>query len=529
VADLVLRWPSVRHVHSIPNWGGGDFGVADPARAYPNEFTGENIYPYPSGLLGPRGGTKLLPVTGLPNHTIVPGPLGFWKHSNSPSAVIVIGNTPYEFPVAGGAATAWTAYPETPVKPIRFLTGAGIVYSLMNGKLFKHPNISTTSLITTPAAFSYITRWGYYFVAVDANVPWRIWFSTVDAAGAHFDQWGANDYIDIGDTEPITALNPIFNTLYVGKQTGWNAVSGVLGTLASVRGVALGQGPTDPRAVAVTTDNRIIYWPVERSPAFFNGLRVATDSSQQLVGPRLTSIGDTVLATATARRLMLASDDGTQTTLYTWAAESAWTRHTFASRIAAIAPADPRDATGMPEDVLLAVIAPQVVGETVRIVTFNHHLNRPGDLGDQWSQPGDDTGQPNPPPIAAQVAFPGYWEPIGRMVRVRSVIVQFRKWNMGGTNFMCELQLRVNSFGTYGGGTNEGELHRWFEPSDRNMPIGDDPFGLGRVYDAGQDDSWRVNLGEQGYGNGFQVQIPKMVGVALREVIALCDVRPERV
>lgn len=44
----------------------------------------------------------------------------------------------------------------------------------------------------------------------------------------------------------------------------------------------------------------------------------------------------------------------------------------------------------------------------------------------------------------------------------------------------------------------------------------------------GADDSWRVNLGEQGFGNGFQIEIPRMVGLAIREIVALVDVRTER-
>ena len=372
----------------------------------------------------------------------------------SQSAVIALGNQAYEFPVAGGAATAWAAWAETPLKAVRFVSGAGIPYSLVNGKVYKHPTATTTTLITTPAAFSFIVRWGYYFVAIDANVPWRMWFTTVDAAGAHFDTWGANDYLDVGDTEPITALAPIFNTMYVGKQTGWNAVSGVLGTLASIRNVAIGQGPVDPRAVSVSTDNRIIYWGLERSPAFFNGERVAMQDRQQLVGPRLVSPGDMVLATATSRRLILGADDGSETTLYTWAS-GAWSRHVFPRSLAAIAPGDPRDNTGLPEDVILGVLAPTTVGEPVTIVTFDHALDRPGNLGDKWSAPGD-AGSPNP--VAGQVAMPAYFEPIGRQVRVRSVIIQFRKWNMGGPDFMCELHRcgLTRSAGTRGGAQGGG-------------------------------------------------------------------------
>jgi hypothetical protein len=520
VADVVLRWS---------DWKGGDFGIRDPAKADADQYTGENVYPYSSGLLGVRAGAKVMAVTGLPPHAIVPGPLGFWKRTNTPTAVIVLGNRPYEFPVAGGAATPWAIYPETPIKPIRFVSGAGIPYSLSNNKLYKHPNTTTTTLITTPAAMSHIIRWGYYFIGIDANVPWRIWFSTVSAAGAQFDTWSANDYLDVGDTEPITTLAPIFNTLYVGKQTGWNAVSGVLGTLASIRGVAIGQGPVDPRAMCVSTDNRIIYWPLERSPAFFNGERVAVQDLQELVGARTSSIGDTVLATNTSRRLILAADDGTKTTLYTWA-DGAWSRATFSGRLAALAPGDPRDSAGLPEDVILGVLAPTVVGEVVRIVAITHSLDRPGNLGDTYASPGD---APLPGdqvvPLAGQCAMPAYYEPIGRQVRVRSVIIQFRKWNMGGPDFTCEIQLRVNVLGRYGGGRNDGELHRWFEPSERNPEIGDDPFGLGRVTDDGVDDSWRVNVGSQGFGNGFQIELPRLVGVGIREIVALCDVKTERV
>lgn len=148
-----------------------------------------------------------------------------------------------------------------------------------------------------------------------------------------------------------------------------------------------------------------------------------------------------VLATATSRRLILGADDGSETTLYTWAS-GAWSRHVFPRSLAAIAPGDPRDNTGLPEDVILGVLAPTTVGEPVTIVTFDHALDRPGNLGDKWSAPGD-AGSPNP--VAGQVAMPAYFEPIGRQVRVRSVIIQFRKWNMGGPDFMCELTLRVNA------------------------------------------------------------------------------------
>jgi hypothetical protein len=501
VADFTVRYA---------DWKGGDYGNKDPGKADSDQFSGINVYPYESGLLGPRAGVKLVPVTGIPNHTIVPGPLAFWAKDTK--LVIVIGSTPYEVAISGGISSSWAAYPSTPLKPIKFVRGGGIPYSLSNNVLYKHASSASTVAVSTPAPLSYIIRWGYYFVGIDANVPWRIWFSTVDSAGAHFDTWGANDYLDIGDTEGITAMVPIFNTLYVGKASGWNAVSGVLGTLASVRGVITGNGPVDPRLTSLTTDNRIVYWPLGRSPAFFNGERVQIESEIELDLVRQTAPADSVIVTPTARRLILAASDTTQTRIFSYYA-SAWSRHTFPAPLGGFAPGDVRDGNQLPEDVVFAVLGPRTVGDPVQIVSYNHNLNRPGHNDDVWSSPFDVGGGGKF--VSGNVSFPTYWEPIGRQVRVRSVIVQFRKWASGVVNSANTIRCQIDSIGTYQSGDRAGSVHDWIEPCERSSS-------------SGTDDSWRANLGDQGYGNGFRVSFPRLVGVALREVVVLCDVRTDR-
>jgi hypothetical protein len=502
VADFTIRFGDFK---------GGSYGIRDPAKADSDTWSGTNIYPYDSGLLGVRAGTKLLPVTGLSTHPVVPGPLGFWSHPNG--TLVVFLNKPYVIPQAGGAAQTWAAYPDNPApaSPVHFINGAGFTYSLCTGRLYKYVNASTTTLISTPAPLSHVVRWGYYFVGVDANVPWRIWFSTVDATGAHYDTWGANDYLDIGGSDQITALNPIFNILYVGKRSGWSAVSGVLGTLASVRGLALGNGPVDPRLTTVTTDNRIMYWSLDSRPTWFNGERVYIDSSQD-VGTRSTPFtGDTVIVTPTSRRLFLANDTAAGTEVLSWAS-SAWSRHVFPSKLGGLVPGNVIDGTGLPPDVVYAVIAPVTVGDPVRIGSYNHSLDRPGHTNDQYAAPIDVGGSDL---IAGELSLPSYWEPIGRQVRVRSMIVQFRKWASGVAGARNEIQVRLDAHGAYGSGPNQGEVAHWDEPCERSST-------------SGSDDSWRVNVGAQGYGNGFQVHFPKLVGVALREVIVLCDARTER-
>jgi len=490
------------------DWKGGEFGNRDPAKADADTFSGSNLFVYESGLLGVRAGVKAVPTTGIPNHTVVPGPLGFWVRGNQ--LVVVIGSTPYQVSITGGAAFSWSAYPTPPLKPIKFQSGAGNIYSLSNGILYKHPNPSTITTVVTPAPLSYFIRWGYWFVGVDRDRPWRIWFSTVDAGGAHFDTWGVNDYLDIGDTEPITALVPIFNTLYVGKASGWNAVSGVLGTLASVRGVIAGNGPIDPRLTTLTTDNRIVYWPLGKSPAFFNGERVSLQGELELDFIRQTAPADSVIVTPTARKLILASSTTTATTIFAYS-NSAWTRHEIPAPLGGWVPSDVRDTTQLPDDVIYGVLGPRTVGDPVTIVSYNHNLDRPGHTSDLYSSPTDVTGSM----ITGNVTFPTYFEPIGRQVRVRSVIVQFRKWASGLSNSTNEIRARVDALGIYQSGDESGAVHDWIEPSSRSSS-------------DGTDDSWRFNVGNQGYGNGFRISFPHLIGVALREVVVVADVRTDR-
>jgi hypothetical protein len=506
VADFTVRYADFK---------GGDYGIRDPAKADADTYAGHNVYPYESGLLGVRAGLRVIPVTGLPDHPTVPGPLGFWAFGDQ--LVVVLGQ-PYAFPMAGGAAVAWQPWGASPTGPVRFVSANNIPYSLVGGTLYKHanPTGAAPTVVVTPSPLSHIVRWGYYFVAIDAVRPWRIWFSTVDASGPNYDSWGANSYIDIGNQEPITSLNPIFNTLYVGKQTGWSAISGVLGTLASNREVVIGNGPIDPRTTTVTTDNRILYWPTEASPAWFNGERVSVESTQKLEGRSLPFPCDTVIVSPTGKRIVLASEDPVLrvTNVLSWAS-SAWSRSTFPARLGGLVPSDVRDGVRMPEDVVFAALGPATVGDPVYVCAYHHQLNRPGHVTDPHSSPFDVSVGVPPNLIAGSVSFPSYWEPIGRQVRVRSIIVQFRKWASGVAEASNEIDLRIDAAGRYSGGDLTGRRHEWIEPCERASR-------------DGEDDSWRVNVGEQGYGNGFRLSFTKLVGVALREVIVLCDVRTER-
>jgi hypothetical protein len=498
--DFAVRWDS---------FTGGDYGQVDASRADQNQFTGRNVQVYRSGLLGPRAGFKQLTVTGLPNHPVVDGPMGFDVFDDK---LVIVLDDIYEFPIAGGASTGYSTYPESAASPVEFVRGSGILYSLYNGVLYKHVGTST-SAITTPSTLSHIVRWGKFMVGVDAVNTSRIWHSTVTASGPNFDSWSANAYYDIGNNEPITALTPVYNSLYVGKKSGWWMVSGVLGEQTNVREVVIGNGPFDPRNVSVTTDNRVVYWPVEQVPAFFNGESVRLVRDQRLDVRSLPFKSHTAIVTPTDRTLILAGEDLSLTgTDWLMHRDGAWFRHFTPFDLGALAPADVRDAASLPDGVIYAVARNASVGSAPIILSWDHSPDRPAHSSDTYGSP---TDYSETELVTGTVTLPAWFDGQGRQVRVRSLVVQFRKWASGVASTYNQMRVAVDALGPYGGGKVTTTPEAWVETAAAASTDGDP-------------DSFRVNLGDQGWANGFQVRFPALRGVALQEVVALVDVRTTR-
>jgi hypothetical protein len=354
-------------------------------------------------------------------------------------------------------------------------------------------------------------RWGYYLVGVQTTEPYRIWHSTVSLSGPQFDTWGANSYLDVGSNLAIETLRPIYNTLYAGKADGWWGISGVLGESGQVRMRNMGQGPFDQRQATVTTDNRVLYWGKDGTPLWFNGDRVRPDRDYQLSGFTTSFAGDTVIATPTGTRLiMLGERDGVAGMLVYEGGK--WSTHLFDIPIAAIAGNDVRNASDMPNGVVFMCQRPTQIGDPVSIVSFVTDNDRPGHASDTWAAP-KDAGSTEL--ITGSLDLPAHWDGQGRYMRVTAVVVQFRKWPSGVTDSRNELRCLVQPFGLYEGGTINTETKLWTESSDRADP-------------NGTDDSIRFSFGENPMSTGFQIQFPVMRGVAIRNVIAECEVRTSR-
>ena len=507
-ADFVVRYASFL---------GGDWGNRDASRAKENQYRGENVKLFESGLLGVRNGLKKLDVADMPVHTDGYGPKGvdIWKDN-----VVVVLDKPYLINLNGDhKATLMGEFPKgPPTTPSRMAQYRQDLYFNHSGYIFKY-NGSAITEITLPAKLKGLTRWNYYLLAWDEDNPQRLYFTEVGEFGAQPDDWGVNNFLDIGGNEPITALLPMYNTLYLAKQSGWYQVSGVLGDRPYVRRIANGNGPADDRVAAVTTDNRVLYWGPDNTPVWFNGEVPYMDKEFRVESLETYYPSDSVAASVTGRHnLMLGEpsesfDDEDAATAMLEYDSGRWSTHTFNGvKMGGIAGHDLRTTIDKPANTMFMVNRPETVGQPVELYSYGLAQIRVGNNADKWSAASDVS---HPHLLNGYVEFPAYYDAQSRLVMVRNLVIQFRHWQSGVEHSKNELQVQYRPMGRYEGGTIDTKPQLWVENSDD-------------AEDGGTDVTWRIGMGKYGWANGFQIVFPVMRGVALRSIEAHVEVRSAR-
>jgi hypothetical protein len=119
------------------------------------------------------------------------------------------------------------------------------------------PFDGTATATSIPVRLSVVDRWKEWLVAAKHNTN-RLHFSGPLAPTS----WSADDYVEIGDNAPITAIVPMANQLWIGKQQGWYVVTGVLGESTIVRAIDSQIGPAAPAAEA--TEYGVIFTRSDR-------------------------------------------------------------------------------------------------------------------------------------------------------------------------------------------------------------------------------------------------------------------------
>ena len=496
-----------RHGQAITfqNWDGGEFGIMDAGYAGRMEkqmFTGLNVHRYRTGLLGPRQGVKELSTTSAPTSTTYAfdsqlGGLWIWNGSNF-----------YECDPTAGTPTWSSAYtvnnaPGTPSGPIDSAKGSGGSYNILNVGLTSgtagiyevdHASNAVDRRATTPAGTA-IGQYGYRFVA---NNNTSMYFS--DASDAT--TWGATNYNDIGPTAH-TYYESFREGLLIGTLGGefW-FVTGVLGASDVVRRLSGGGAPRTNTRAQITGGERVWYFADKTdAPAMFNGATrtefdylfgwsgdtdyLFLDSTHE-AGFRATALGyldtDAWMAVTRFSNNCLMRANGI------------FTYHTFGVNI------DPFCA-GFGNQVVL-----HLDGATPKFYWFQPgFFDRPGFTGDDYAQPGDASTTP----LNAYFTTPEWWDDEGHELRVQQVVVDYKTWNTGSaTNNYFDVTVTA--------------LHKWGNAanSTSTTTAGLNAAGTG-FSTSGTDGRAVINVGDQGFGNGFQIKIGNLKGTAIKRVTAI--------
>ncbi len=480
-----------------------------------NTWHGHNVQMYPSGLIGPRWGLRQITVNGSLTVPAANGPRGFATlGANLFIVTDRLRMAPLSTLQSGVLSTIpFAPYPATPSSWVTMVAQTdNLVYSLAGGAIYQH-NLTaySTAAITTPSTLSFIRRWGLYCVGVDAVTRYRLWFSQVSSAGFTFDTWPATNYYDIGDSEPITAIVPLYNTLFIGKRSGWWALTGVVGSTVSIRQVSIGDGPVDARGASATADNRVAYWPKGPNPAFFNGASSSIMLDHVTV-PYNPTAAQAVSASPTGRTVLFGYDAGENSEALLIAALGGASYHQFPVELAGFAPDCIENGYGLPAGYVLAARQASVAGAGFELYAWRIDPDRPVQVTDALGSLGDNTTTP----LDAGFSTRAHYDPQGRDVRVRSVTVRFRAWNVNAAiRKWARFGIGVNVVGPYDDVTQESSAQFW-HATDESFP------------DGGQDLTARFAIGQQGFGAGFQIVVSEMAGVAIRDIVVGVDYRGQR-
>jgi hypothetical protein len=500
---------------TFDGWDGGEFGElgAREGGKKPGMFTAKNLMRYRDGLLGPRCGVRNLGVTGLPNGTIKALTAG----TSGVAATIGTGTYSFSSTAYGGAATAWTgaavAGPWTKPGEVAGAFALGYLINPFQAVYrLNHVARTVTAVPAIPAGRCGAFYQDRLFIGGNPTNQARLLFSNPGQAG--WETFAADAYLDLPQLVVITFIAPFRSGLLVGGISNWFAyITGTVGFTSVVRFLSVQGAPADtPKGLALGTDE-VLYMATDRPyEGSYNG---ALHSAQKHLRWAGNNYRIDTTETPTYRAVKLIGPDdwlflcGVTTSLHEadYRAllhyEGGYSYHTWERNIGAWG----MDLGG--GRVLLAVdgsaSSPPV------FYVFDPNLGRPGSVLDGDSRPGDDSTTP----IDCYLHLPQWFDPNGGEIQVRSITVDFHKWNLSGVaNNHFEVNVRA--------------CNRYEQPDVLPSAVYtfDEPASAAPFF--GIDDRRTSWVGDQGSGAGFEVQIDHIRGCAFRSVTVQYERQPTR-
>lgn len=498
----------------------GEYGHAGGANAPDGSFTGRNVFVYRSGMIGPRPGIKASTIGGTAG-TLSNAWRGIQDGSGADADVWTVttaGTVRFKKRSPGGysfTAGALTGAVTASKPPQATHLGLGkyaltnildrtyiVDLTAMSGSPPPAPQ-PLVEITDSPGCSTIATYNSRLFVANNGTSGgFRRVFYTEPAVYTTFP---AANYFDVPSKSGVAALVGQKDHLAILMEDGsWWVFRGS-GTSASLRKVTSAEWPywtLNHNSVTNLTDDLIVQMTsLGDWPATFDG---SVADHLYLHGPN----GDGVPFADGSKIKVLRNLRPTEATIILpdtvngariyLSRNGSWTIHTLPTNISHVA-----SSIGSGNLLLSNNTTPYEFYE------FDINLDRPGFVGDTFARPGDLSDAP----INAHFTLPEWWSKPGTETRVRQVIVDFVKFNTGAAA-NNNLTLSVSCFGMFANdGTEAPAIQSWSESPT-----------LGST--TGVRDRAVFNVGEQGFGAGFQIGLTAIVGVAIRAITVVLDSQP---
>ena len=508
-----------RRVIKYENFRGGEYGRVEAWNAPPNSWTGQNMIVYRTGELGVRPGLKnISPSSGLPAGKIrtfggSPSvPQNFWVHKDSDSKF-------YTFNAGALATASAAATAGAQTAPGDWFIDSGQLYytaeGLTNSYFIDIQGAVTpvvTALTGSPSGRC-IVQYGDRTVIgnITGSLDNRLRFSDP----ANKNSWPSANFIDVGDSWGVNSLHAQRQHLLIVKQEQHFVMTGVPGVNPVLRKVNTGQAGFRSGMVAMGDHDLTYGWPTnENYPYTFNG---SNQQDMEHLAEWLVYGGnadafpctDPGVAPIVGKNKGAAYFQGTSNRGLLLV-NGTWSKHVYGVTVGGAGlVGNNRWASGYHS---VTVSDGGTAGTVAKFYSLNTEAISPGLESNTSMRAGDDSSTA----LTGNVTFPEWWSESGSEIRVRSVIVDFRKWDTGSAT-TNHFDLKVDMLRRYDNTS----------PTSSNTVSFDQAAASAST--SGVIDRRVFGFGEQGVGNGFQLVFTNVRGIAIQRIEVVLDIDQVRV
>jgi hypothetical protein len=496
---------------SLGSWKHG-YTFYRGALLYAGWWTGQNVVRYVDGTLGPRCGLKDVTPTGVPTGVVkgmgyldVPGH-ALWY---------CVGTGIYDMSEAGGGATVtYTGVlASAPTLPLAAAIAPAVTWvTSMDDKVYKldHNAQTVTAIASSPGGRTACIYGERMIVAGTTAHPNRVYYS----APGDFTSWPAINFFDVGDSWAVVKVLPQRTHLLIAKQDGtWWVLTGVPGVNDVLRQVSANSSMQLGNLRATVIDDLVYFVPRGfDSPATHNGARhdqlrylsfnggVWQEESGSTIFPPVFTVtpvsqknyasrsGDVLFHSSSSKSALLR--------------DGAWSLHTFGVSCPWVVGGgnNGQDATA---PMLMFLCDGGGASATAKFYLWNPTLDRPP----VKSYANESVGDASDTPPSCSFTLPEWFSRGGEQSIVRTVKVDFRKWNtnVSATN---HFDLSVVALRPYDNVTQAASAVQSFDEAGSAAGSTGASVLQSKVF----------KFGDQGRGNGFQLVFSNLRGVAIQKV-----------